>query len=137
MITRRSTKVLQKNRKGAALVEFAVCLPVIVLIVLGSIEATSAVFVRQSLAVSAYEGIRQAVRRDGDAASATAKAQAVLEGRSVRSATIEFIPANFDAAQRGEEVAIRVSARVRDNSPLFGKVLEDRLITVTTTMVRE
>ncbi len=44
-------------------VEFAVCLPVIMVLLLGSMEATSAIFVKQALATSAYEGVRVKQRR--------------------------------------------------------------------------
>ena len=48
------------SRKGTATVEFAVCLPVLVTIVLGSIEATNAIFLKQHLTAAAYEGARKA-----------------------------------------------------------------------------
>ena len=104
---------------------------------MGTIEATSAVFVRQSLAVSAYEGIREIVKRDGKIDIAKAKAESILNQRGVRSANIAFIPANPAAVVRGEEVTIEVSASIKANSPMFGKVLQDRIVTVKTTMVRE
>ena len=125
------------GRRAAAMVEFAICLPVIVLVVLGSIEAASAIFIRQAMAVAAYEGIRQAVRRDGDAESASTAARDVLSQRSVRSATIEFEPSDLSTLERGEPAVIRITAGMKANSPFFGRILEDRQITVATTMVRE
>ena len=43
------------------MVEFAVCLPMLMVLMLGSIEATSAIFLKQSLVAAAYEGVREAV----------------------------------------------------------------------------
>ena len=37
------------------------CLPIIVLLVIGTIEACSMVFLKQSLAIAAYEGARTAI----------------------------------------------------------------------------
>lgn len=124
-------------RTGAALVEFAVCLPVIMLLVLGSMEATSAIFVRQALTTSAYEGIREAVNLSGTTSSATAKAQAILTTRNIRDATIRFTPAEVSAAPRGSDVVIEVSASFRANSPFFGNVVSDRVTTVRTVMSKE
>ena len=50
------------ERRGVAAVEFAVCLPVIILLVFGAIEASSFIFLKQSLNVAAYEGIRESIR---------------------------------------------------------------------------
>jgi Flp pilus assembly protein TadG len=74
----------RSRRRGAALVEFAVCLPVIMILILGSMEATSAVFVRQALTTSAYEGIREAIRIDSTASTALSRAQSVLTARQIR-----------------------------------------------------
>ena len=50
------------TRRGVAAVELAVCLPVIILLVFGAIEASSFIFLKQSLNVAAYEGIRESIR---------------------------------------------------------------------------
>ncbi len=109
------------KRDGAALVEFAVCLPVLVLIVLGSIEATSAVFVRQSLVVAAYEAAREAVRRDGTSTDAEARAREVLDQRKINSARITITPANLANVQRGSEVTVQIVAGMQENSPFFAE----------------
>ena len=134
-INRRSTK--QNIRRGAALVEFAVCMPVVMILILGSMEATSAIFVRQALTTSAYEGIREAIRLNSTTSNATNRAQAVLTARQIRSSTIRFTPADIPSAPRGSNVVIEVSAPYRVNSPFFGNVIADRVTTVRTVMVKE
>jgi len=46
--------MMQQNKRGAAVVEFAILLPVFVLILFGSIEACSMIFLQQSLEMAAY-----------------------------------------------------------------------------------
>jgi Flp pilus assembly protein TadG len=125
------------SRRGAALVEFAVCIPVIMLLILGSMEATSAIFVRQSLTTSAYEGVREAVRAGASTADASLRAQAVLDARRIRSSNIRFTPAEVRSAPRGSPIIIEVSAPFAANSPFFGNVVADRVSTVRTVMVKE
>ena len=51
----------RRNRRGVAAAELAVCLPVIVMLVMATIEACSALFLKQSLTAAAYEGVRTAL----------------------------------------------------------------------------
>jgi len=127
----------RRSRKGAALVEFAVCLPVLMLLILGSMEATSAIFVRQALTTSAYEGIRHAIRTGANTDDATAIARGVLNARRIRNSTIRFTPSEVRSAGRGSLVIIEVSAPFAANSPFFGNVIADRISTVRTVMVKE
>ena len=124
-------------RHGAALVEFAVCMPVLLILILGSMEATSAIFVRQALTTSAYEGIREAIRLGSTTTGATNRAQAVLTARQIRSSTIKFTPSDIQSAARGSTVVVEVSAPYKVNSPFFGNVIADRVTTVRSVMVKE
>lgn len=125
------------QRLGGALVEFAVCLPVIMVLLLGSMEATSAIFVRQALATSAYEGIREATKAGSSSADAIARARRVLEVRGIRAANIRLTPAEVYGIPRGSNVVIEVSAAYASNSPFFGNVIADRTTTVRTVMSKE
>lgn len=127
----------RRNRGGAALVEFAVCLPVLLILVLGSMEATSAVFVRQALTTSAYEGIREATKVGGTSAEATSRAQTVLSARNIRGSSIRIIPNDVRNVARGEPITFEVSASFALNSPFFGNVISDRTTTVRSVMVKE
>ena len=136
-VKRKSFVMHSKERRGAALVEFAVCLPLLLILILGSMEATSAIFIRQALTTSAYEGVREAIRIRSTTAGATSRAQAVLTARQIRNATIQFTPADVQSAPRGSSIVVEVSAPYKANSPFFGKVIADRVTTVRSVMVKE
>lgn len=127
----------RRHRSGAAVVEFAVCLPILMVMILGSIEATSAIFLKQSLVASAYEGIREAAKVRGTAASANQFATSVLTARQVRSFRVVFTPADPSTAVRGDRVTVEVSAPISANSPFIGKVIQDRTLVARAVMIKE
>lgn len=125
-----------RRRQGAAVVEFAVCLPLLMLIVLGAIEATHGIFLKQALSAAAYEGMRVAIEPRSKQADAIQQAQAILDARLVKGSKITF-DTNIDTAPRGQKVAVEVSAPISMNSPFIGRVIQDRIVKVRTVMVRE
>lgn len=114
------------SRRGAATAEFAVCLPVIVILVLGSIEATSMIFLKQSLTVAAYEGGRTAIVPDATAADVQAVCQQILTDRRVNNATITVTPSDLDSIAPGEFIRIEVNAACDDNAILPGRIFQGR-----------
>lgn len=124
-------------RRGAAIVEFAVCLPVVMVLILGSIEATNSIFVKQALTSAAYEGVREAAKSSSDSNQARSRAENILRSRNVQSATVRITPADLTTATRGDLVTIEISAPLGLNSPFIGKVIADRQLTVRSVMVRE
>ena len=136
-LRKHSNNKMDVPRNGAALVEFAVSLPVLMIMILGSMEASSAIFVKQALTTSAYEGIREAMRTGSTTSVATARAQDVLTARRIRNSTIQFTPSSVESAARGSNIIIEVSAPYAANSPFFGNVIPDRVTSVRTVMVKE
>ncbi|QDT13305.1 TadE/TadG family type IV pilus assembly protein [Stieleria marina] len=132
-----SRKSKSKRRRGVAAAEFAVCLPVLVLLVFGSIEASSFIFLKQSLNVAAYEGIREAIRKGSTDGDATDRAENILVARNVQGFAVAFPSGDVANANRGEEVVIEVSAPTESNSPLAGQFLTNRLLTARVVMVKE
>jgi hypothetical protein len=129
--------MLTRDRRGVAALEFAVCLPVLVLLVLGSIEASSFIFLKQSLNVAAYEGIREAIRLDGDNAGGDARAVNILTSRNVRDFDVSFPSGETSRLPRGRDVVIEVSAPTITNSPLAGQFIPNRIVTARIVMVKE
>jgi len=57
----RITRRKQRTRSGATTVEFAIVVPIILTLFLGSIELTRLNFIRQTAANAAYEAARKAI----------------------------------------------------------------------------
>ena len=126
-----------RKRTGAAVVEFAVCLPVIILIVLGSIEAASLLFLRQALIQSAYEGAKVAIRNEGNEADAISAVNAVAAGRRLSGVNVTFTPSNISSAAAGEMIRVTVSAPGDANSFIPFGPFQGQTVSAEAVMVKE
>lgn len=105
----------RRGRRGAALVEFAICLPVIVAIVFGTIEACEMVYLKRNVTQAAYEGARTAIVPETTAAQAEVAIQQVLDDRSITGTAISISPTTTAAAAPGTYIAVEVTAPVKGN----------------------
>jgi Flp pilus assembly protein TadG len=103
------------RRNGVAAVEFAVCLPVLVLVIIGSIEACTMVFLKESLTVAAYEGSRAALKPGATSADVVTRCNEVLTERSVEGGTVEVSPSNLGSIAAGGTLQISVTAPCEPN----------------------
>ncbi|MFT7631441.1 MAG: Flp pilus assembly protein TadG [Mariniblastus sp.] len=124
-------------RQGAAVVEFAVCLPVLLLIVFGSIEAASLLFLRQTLVQSAYEGAKVAIRNNGNASDATEAIMNVAAGRRIDQLAIDFNPSDFASQPQGTQVVVTVTAPGGSNSFIPLGILGNQQVSASAVMVKE
>ena len=70
-----------KGRRGAATVEFAICLPVLVILTIGTLDVCSMLFLKESITLAAYEGARRGVQRNRTNADATDRVIEFLDER--------------------------------------------------------
>jgi hypothetical protein len=124
------------KRRGVAAAELAVCLPVVVLLVIGTIEACSAIFLKQALTVAAYEGIRTAVL-DGTSAGVQSACNQILKDRKVQGGTVQIKPADLSALEPGEYIDVTISAPCDSNSPVPTTFYRGRTLTATASMMVE
>ncbi len=68
-------KGAKRFRKGVSTVEFAVTLPVLVVLVFGSIEASHTIQLKQGLTITAYEAVMQATTQSCNEAQARSRAR--------------------------------------------------------------
>ncbi|TWU29894.1 TadE/TadG family type IV pilus assembly protein [Bythopirellula polymerisocia] len=127
----------QSLRSGVAAAEFAVCFPVVVLIVLATIEACTMVFLKQSLTVAAYEGARTAISLNATTAQAEQSAQQILTERRVRGGTVSMTPSNLAGVNAGEYIEVEVSAPATLNSVVPITFYRGRNLKASATMMRE
>jgi Flp pilus assembly protein TadG len=124
------------QRWGAAVVEFAVTLPVLVVLVFGTVEISNGIFLRQALSEAAYEGARAAARPLGTQVSTQARIREVLASRGIDNETVTFSPSPNTAA-RGTKLQVTVSVPASELgaiSPL--QYLQSKTFTRSVSMVR-
>ncbi len=131
----RCTKT-RRQRRGAAVIEFAVCLPVLITLVLGAIECCSMIFLEQSINVVAYEGIRTAIKSSANVGDGRSRALQVIAERKLQQAQVTFTPANPEDADRGTPITIRVTAPCRANS-VIGLTFFSGALETTAFMIKE
>jgi Flp pilus assembly protein TadG len=125
------------SRQGVAAAEFAVCLPVMVLLVLAMIESCTMIFLKQSLTVTAYEGVRTALEESAVGADVQSTCQQILADRQIQGGTVTINPTNFEALSPGEYIEVTVSAQADLNSVIRGSFFSGKTLTATATMMKE
>lgn len=117
--------------------ELAIGLPVVLILIFGSIETCSMVYVRQALAASAYEAARIAIRSDGSSAAAEAQGINVLVAHGIDTAEFVFTPAEVDGLDRGQQISVTASAPANSHSVIPLDYFAGMTLTATTVMIKE
>ena len=138
-----------KNRKitscanrshGAAAVEAAICLPLIILLMLGTLEVCAGFYLKESLTVAAYEGARTGVKRRATESDVEDEVRAILAARDVtldNGGSITIVPSNFSSLQALDPITVRVTARTTGNSVVIFDSLVNREVSAQVVMLRE
>jgi Flp pilus assembly protein TadG len=137
MIRIRSNRRSAAKRRAVATVEMAVLLPAMIAIVFGTIEITSRVFLRQTGAVVAYEGVRLAARRTVDSETVLQRCEQILADRRVTNAVIEITPPVTSEVPTGGLIQVRITIPYAGNTPAAAVITGTQNLQVTATMVRE
>ena len=127
----------RQDRRGVAVVELAVCMPVLVLITMIAIQASDLLFLKQTLHISAYESMRVAIRNDATTSDAKAAGDNILNLRNVNAGRIIFTPLDVSSAARGETISVTVTAPSDANSVLPYWLYQGKLVRATASMVKE
>lgn len=106
---------IKKNEKGQAVVEFALVLPVFILLVFGIIEFGRLMQTMNVLTSAAREGVRVAAVTAPDQTLVTNAAQNILNASSVSGATISMTGPN---AQREVTVTVQITY-----TPITGSII--------------
>lgn len=133
----KSRPLRLQQKQGAAAVELAVCLPVLAILVFGSVSATSMIFLRQAVVQSAYETIKESIKSNGSVADGLEKGQAVLEFREITASSVTFNPGDVENQPQGTPITVTVRAnadpsRFFSYGPFAGQTVE-----VQATMLKE
>lgn len=127
----------RSSRRGLAATEFAVCLPVLMLLLLGMLECCTMIFLKQSLAVAAYEGAHTALSPEATDADVRRVCEGILADRRVNGGTIEILPGSLNNIREGEYLEVRVSAPTSPNAVLPAKFFRSQTLRSSATMMKE
>jgi Flp pilus assembly protein TadG len=137
----RPCRTCRRNRRGAALVEFAIVAPVFFLILFGIIEFGRAIMVQEILTNASREGARLAVLDSPNptATQVTNTVNTYLANAGITGATVTINPSEPTSAGYGQPVTVTVKIPFSSvswlPSPVFlGKTSQ---LTATTVMRRE
>jgi len=121
------------HRSGTAVVEFALCLPLILAMVFGVVQTSNAIYLQQALTAAAYEAGNIVCVTGGTSTTAMSNANAVLTAMRVASPTVTIAPTVTNNTTTGTEITITCSAPLSSNSLIFGflgdRTLQAKLVT--------
>ncbi|MEZ6091129.1 MAG: pilus assembly protein [Pirellulaceae bacterium] len=112
------------KRRGNATVEMAICLPVLIALTIATVDVCTAMFLKESVAIAAYEGARAGVVRGGTNADAIARVKQILDERGIvyNNSTVVHIrrtdaptSGGFDEAETLEHCRVRVRVPAQGN----------------------
>ena len=122
-------------RRGAVVVEMALCLPLLFFFFLTALEFSRVNMIRQTVENAVYEGSRRGVVPGATADDCRNAAQAVLDSVSANDADIDVEPSvlNDDV----HEVTVSIDVPINSNSWVVPYFFQDRVITSSMTLRKE
>jgi len=128
----------RKDRRGTAVVEFAVVAPLFITLVFGMIEYGRMVMVQQLLTNASREGARMGVLDGATTAAVQSSVTSYLTNASISGATVTVSPNPPSSAGYGAPVTVTVSIPFSQVSwiptPMF---LSGKTLTASSVMRRE
>ena len=129
---RRSSR---QNRRGVALVEFAMCVSVLFLFMFAMIEFSRVLQIQHVIRQAAFEGARAAATLDATTATVQAQVNKVLSAGSLVNATTTITPNPLTYSST--TATVNISVDPAGNSWMINYVTPGHPITATITLDRE
>lgn len=104
-----SRRKANAQRRGAALVEFALVAPIFLAIIVGSIEFGRAIMVQEALTNASREGARVGVLDGSLTTDVSSAVNTYLTGMSISGATTAVSPTDPGTSPNGTQVTVTVS----------------------------
>jgi Flp pilus assembly protein TadG len=108
-LTMKTRKLFFKDKDGQSLIEFAMILPVLLLVLFGITEFGRAIMVTNILNIAAREGAR-AGAESGDTTSVVDKVNTVLQAANLTGAVVD--PPVYDLTERTVTVTVKYDFEV-------------------------
>lgn len=135
----------RRRREGGAAVEAALCFPLIIMLMMGTLEICAGIYLKESLTLCAYEGVRAGIHRRSNAEDVRERVLEMLEDRQITIPEdsggafqgIEIIPSDFSDLKALDPITVRITVQTAGNSLYIFDSLVNRDVSASVTMVRE
>lgn len=126
----------RRSRRGAAAVEFAIVVPVFLVMVVAILEFGRLVMVQQIITTASREGARTAILEGSTATDVQSTVNAYLANSSVNQATIEISPSSLSSASPGDPITVTISTNFADASWLPAPWFAGNAVLTASTLMR-
>jgi Flp pilus assembly protein TadG len=123
-------------REGLAVVELAICLPLMVMLTFGAIEAANAIYLKQTLVTAAYEAVRTATALGATQADGQTRYQEIVDAVGMKGTAITFSPQIKADTPSGTAIKVTVTAPADSNSFSIRRFMKGTILKATVTMPR-
>lgn len=131
-------KYTQKsNRHGAAMIEFAICMPIFFLIAMGTIETCRMIYLRQSLKLAAYECARVGIMPGMTPDVLQSQCDVILGGRRIRNYKFSCIPANPADLKFGDLFKTTVTVSAEENALVGAWFYQSKVLSESVSIMAE
>ena len=127
-------------RRGVATVELAICLPVLLLLTIGTIDMCSMLFLRETITLAAYEGAREGVGRGHTNSDASTRVEQFLNDRGVQfsgGSAVQISAPGFDGAATLQNVTVTVTVPCAGNLLIPSAMFSNMNMSAQVTMRKE
>jgi Flp pilus assembly protein TadG len=122
------------DRRGSVLTELAICLPVLTLLILGSIDIANTIHLKHSVTIAAYEAGQTSTCQGGSEAAGRTKGLAIFTDRAITGGTITYSPPINAATLPGTYITITASAPTNNNTLGLTNYFRNTTLTVSVVM---
>jgi Flp pilus assembly protein TadG len=125
--------------RGTATIECVLIFPVLVTLTIGTIDVCSAMFLKETAVLAAYEGARQGVGRGNTNQDAIGRIQEFLDERNIQynASDITISAPGFGSATTLEPVTVTVAIPAAGNLLMPSEMLGDLRMDASVTMIKE
>lgn len=107
------------GRRGAAVVEFAICFPVVALVIIAAMDFTQVLRAKQAVVEVTHETARVVATNEADEDQFRQLAIDMLALKELSSATVTFDPPPSPQTERGTPIAVSISVPIDGNCTLI------------------
>lgn len=147
MTRRRSSKCIfvssrlqlfaRNGRFGTAVTELAVCLPILVLITLATIESCTMLHLQQRLKTTAFEAARVGIVPGAEPINVQYQCELLMDRHGVLDYSVTMDPADPQSLDQGDYFTVTVNAPCGPNSLVGGWIYANQVLSKSVSLSAE